>query len=162
MTTAGAARPEGPGADPALRPFRPRAARVVSLALAAASVVLFGGIAVALEPITGRPAGLGDRAAFAVLGVAIAWFLLREAGVRADPDPDGVTVRNLLRTRRLAWAEVVSVRFGPDRPWVQLDLADGDTLAVMGVQRADGAFAEREARRLATLVARRSATAADD
>jgi hypothetical protein len=45
---------------------------------------------------------------------------------------------------------------------VQLDLADGDTLAVMGIQRADGAFAESEARRLATLVALHTTTQRDD
>jgi hypothetical protein len=95
-------------------------------------------------------------------GVAAAWVLHRMAAVRADPDPDGLTVRNILWTRRVAWPEIVSVRFGPDRPWVQLDLADGDTLAVMGVQRADGERATAEARRMATLVARHSATPRDD
>lgn len=71
-------------------------------------------------------------------------------------------MRNLVHRRRLAWAEIVSVRFGHGRPWVQLDLADGTTLAVMGIQRSDGALANREARRLATLVARHTATSRDD
>lgn len=146
----------------ALRPFRPRWARLVSLPLAAVTAVFLGGIAVLLDDITGGPVGWGDRAGFLVVGVGIAWFLLRQAGVRADPDADGLTVRNLLRTRRLAWAQIVSVRFGPDRPWVQLDLADGTTLPVMAVQRADGARARAEARRLATLVAHLSATERDD
>jgi hypothetical protein len=78
------------------------------------------------------------------------------------PDEDGLTVRNLMITTRLTWAEIVSVRFGAGRPWVQLDLADGDTLAVMGIQSADGARAEAEARRLATLVARHTTTSRDD
>ncbi len=151
-----------PGDDPLLRPFRPRAARLVSIPLGAAALVLMVGIGVALPRITGTPVGLGDRAGFVAVGVGIAWFLALEAGVRADVDPDGLTVRNLLRTRRLTWPEIVSVRFGPDRPWVQLDLADGGTLAVMAVQRADGARARGEARRLATLVARFSATERDD
>lgn len=149
-------------ADPHLRPLRPRAARVVCLPLAAASFVVMGGLAVTLPALAGVDLGAGDRIGFVSLGVAMAWFLVREAGVRADPDPAGLTVRNLVRTRRLAWAEIVSVRFGPDRPWVQLDLADGDTLAVMAVQRADGDRARAEARRLATLVARYSATPHDD
>ena len=68
------------------------------------------------------------------------------------PDGAGLTVRNLLLTRRVEWAEIVSVRFGQGRPWVSLDLADGTTLAVMAIQAADGARAAREARRLATLV----------
>lgn len=149
-------------ADADLRVFRPRAARLVSLPLAAASLLVMGGIAVALPQITGRAVGVGDRVAFLAVGVGMAWVLVREAGVRAEPDEDGVVVRNLVRTRRLAWPEIVSVRFGPDRPWAQLDLADGTTLAVMAVQLADGARARAEARRLATLVARHSATERDD
>ena len=83
-------------------------------------------------------------------------------GTRALLDERGLTVRNLVLVRRLEWAEVVDVRFGEGRPWVQLDLADGDTLAVMAIQRADGPAAQREARRLATLVARHTATGRDD
>ncbi len=149
-------------ADPLHLPLRPRAARLVCLPLAVLSLVVMLGMAVALPWLTGLAVGAGDRIGFAVLGVALAWFLLREAGVRADPDGEGLTVRNLGRTRRLEWAQIVSVRFGPDRPWVQLDLADGDTLAVMAVQRADGDRARAEARRLATLVAVHSGTARDD
>ena len=148
--------------DPLHRPLRPRAARLVALPLAALSLAMMVAIALALPRLTGAPVGLGDRIGFVAFGVAVAWFLIREAGVRADPDAEGLTVRNLVRTRRLVWPEIVSVRFGPDRPWVQLDLADGDTLAVMAVQRADGDRARAEARRLATLVALHSPTARDD
>jgi len=139
------------------RPFRPRLARVVPLAIAAL-VVVATGLLLALMPGLGRL----DRVGFALVGLAIAWFCWREAAVVARPDPRGLTVRNLMLTRRLAWAQVVSVRFGEGRPWVQLDLDDGDALAVMAIQRADGAAAQTEARRLATLVARHTATPADD
>jgi len=144
------------------RPFRPRAGRLVPLVLGTALLVMMLGIAVGLPQLLGRPVGAGDRVAIGAFGLASAAFLHRLASVRADATPDALVVRNILLTRRLAWAEVVSVRFGPDRPWVQLDLADGDTLAVMAVQRADGAHAQAEARRLATLVARYSATSRDD
>ncbi len=144
------------------RPLRPRAARLVAVPLAVLALGMMLAIAVALPDLTGAPVGAGDRLGFVAFGVAVAWVLLREAGVRADPDPEGLTVRNLVRTRRLEWSQIVSVRFGPDRPWVQLDLADGDTLAVMAVQHADGDRARAEARRLATLVARHSATERDD
>jgi hypothetical protein len=104
----------------------------------------------------------GDRVGLVTFGLLVGWFSLRQAGVRAVPDESGLTVRNLLLTRRVTWVEILSVRFGRDRPWVQLDLADGTTLAVMGIQQADGARAQAEARRLATLVARHSATERDD
>jgi Bacterial PH domain len=73
--------------------------------------------------------------------------------VAAWPGEDGLRVRNLLTVNRLDWHEIVAVRLGGGGPWVMLDLDDGDTLAVMAVQRADGAFGQGEATRLATLVA---------
>jgi hypothetical protein len=142
--------------------FRPRLARVVTLGLMVLVLGLTAALVIALPSIGPEGESFGDQLAMGLLGLAIAWFCWRQASVQARVDRDGVTVRNLLLTRRLTWAEIVSVRFGQGRPWVQLDLADGDTLAVMGVQRADGAFADTEARRFATLVALHSRTARDD
>ncbi|WP_407342997.1 PH domain-containing protein [Pengzhenrongella phosphoraccumulans] len=130
-------------------PFRPRLARVVALIL---GLVVAVATPVLVLTIPGEY-GLPDLVGFALVGGAIVWFCWRQATVRVTVDETGVSVRNLLLSRRLEWAEIVSVRFGQGRPWVQLDLADGDTLAVMGIQRADGAFAAAAASRLATLVA---------
>lgn len=143
MTTAGAL----------YAPFRPRRARVVALALGALSLVSLGLLAVFLPVATGIETNPIDRLAIAGLAVAIAWFCYRQATVRAVPDAEGLHVRNLFLSRDVEWAEIVSVRYGQGRPWAQLDLAEGDTLAVMGIQRADGELAQREASRLATLVA---------
>jgi hypothetical protein len=129
----------------------------VTLAIALVVLVLTGLLVAALTRV---PAG--DRTGIALVGLAVAWFCWREAAVSARPDERGLTVRNLILVRRLEWAEIVDVRFGEGRPWVQLDLADGDTLAVMAIQRADGAAARHEARRLATLVARHTATSHAD
>lgn len=134
-------------------PFRPRSARIVAAVLAVLAVAGLGLLAVVVEASAAVVTTAVDRLAIAALALALGWFCYRQATVRAVPDEDGLTVRNLVLTRRLEWSEVVSVRFGEGRPWVQLDLADGDTLAVMGIQRADGALARAEARRLATLVA---------
>ncbi len=143
-------------------PFRPRLARAVSAALTVLVLVGTVVLVVALPRI--GPAGYSalDRGGIAVVGAGIAWFCYRQATVRALVDEQGVVVRNLATTLRVAWPEIVSVRFGQGRPWVQLDLADGDTLAVMGVQRSDGELAERQARRMASLVALHSRTPRDD
>lgn len=129
--------PERPGRPDRARlyaPFRPRMARLVGLALAALVTVGTVAFVVPLWDYFGTGSALGVVA----LGLAVAWFCWRQAGVRADVDEAGVTVRNLVVTRRLEWAQVVAVRFGQGRPWVQLDLSDGDVLAVMGVQQSDG------------------------
>lgn len=150
------------GSPDPYRPFRPRAARWVAGGLATvvplAMLLLLYLLAVQVPGWQGWPDRLGMMA-FACL---VSWVLVRHATVRADPDPDGLVVRNLVRTRRVAWAHVVSVRFGGGRPWVQLDLADGTVHPVMAIQQADGAFAVAESRRLARLVAEHSRTARDD
>ena len=139
-------------------PFRPRMARIVSLVLAVALAVGAVALVASLWDYFGALDGLGVLA----VGLAMAWFCWREASVRADVDEQGITVRNLMLTRRLEWAQVVAVRFGQGRPWVQLDLSDGDVLAVMGVQQSDGDRAVAESRRLAALVAIHSRTVRDD
>jgi hypothetical protein len=96
------------------------------------------------------------------VAAAIGWVLLRFGLLRADPSPSGLVVQNLVRRSDLAWEQIVAVRFGGGDPWVTLDLDDGDVLAVMAIQRADGAYGVAEARRLATLVAAGSRTARDD
>lgn len=139
-------------------PFRPRAARVVSAVLAVAIFVGTVVFVALLAEWLGPPSAVG----VAVLGLLITWFCWRQATVRADVDEQGIVVRNLVVTRRLEWAQIVSVRFGGGRPWVQLDLSDGDVLAVMGVQQADGDLATAEAGRLAALVAIHTRTSQDD
>ena len=154
--------PEGGGWDELHRPFRTRAARLVGTALAGAMLVMVTVLALLLPGVAPERTTAGDRVGIVLFGIAVAVVLLRHAGVRADPDEDGLTVTNLVFRRRVLWPQVVSVRFGQGRPWVQLDLADGGTLAVMAVQAADGRFAREEARRLATLVAVHSRTSRDD
>jgi hypothetical protein len=132
-----------------MEPFRPRLARTVSL------VVMWLVIAgtVAVVALSGN-LGHGDQVGFLAFGALLAWFCWREASVAARPDDEGLTTR-------LQWAEIVAVRFADGDAWVRLDIANGDTLAVMGIQRADNEFAQAEARRLATLVAQRTRTDRD-
>jgi hypothetical protein len=134
-------------------PFRARRGRVVGWTAAVLQAVALVAVAVILPGSGPHPVGWYDRAGFLVVAALIGWFLSRLAQVSATPSEEGLVVRNLLITRRLEWAQIVSLRFGGGDPWVTLDLSDGDTLAVMAIQRADGAGAVRQARRLATLLA---------
>ncbi|GGM28571.1 PH domain-containing protein [Promicromonospora citrea] len=139
-----------PGGDAErFRTFRGRFGTPVAYGLALLSA---GGCAFVALSATGQGADTANRVAiivFGLLGGLIAW---RFGAVRAEPDPEGLTVVNYASRRRLAWPEIVTVRFGSGDPWVHLDLADGDVLAVMGIQRADGEHGMAEARRLVALV----------
>jgi hypothetical protein len=139
-------------------PFRPKRARLMSRWAAAIEflVVAFPALFVA-ESGPGK-FSWGDRLAILALGGVIAAGIFRFSMLSAIPGEDGLVVHNVLFTRRLEWAQIVSVRFGGGNPWVLLDLDDGETMAVMAIQRADGPRGEVEARRLATLVALHSQT----
>lgn len=133
-------------------PFVPRRGRRVAMAFAAGALVVFGVLALVL-PATGyRGWSVGDSLLIAGFGVLVAVVMGRFAAIRAVPSREGVVVRNVAVTRRLAWSEIESVRFAGGDAWAWLDLVDGDQVAVMAVQRSDGAFARAEASRLAALV----------
>lgn len=132
----------------------PRFVRYVGWA--AVTVVVLGGLLVLwLAPGTeGRGYGTGNVTGILLVLAGGCAFLWRQATVSARVDEHGVTVRNLLRVRTIAWAQIVSVQFGPGDPWVLLEISDGTTWPVMAIQRADGAYATRQAQRLAALVVR--------
>ena len=94
---------------------------------------------------------LGDRLMLLGLGVAIAALLICYARIVATPTETGLRVRNLFLTRTIPWSEIEAIRFGGGEPWVTLDLTDGDSIAVMAIQRADGPRGVDEAQRLADL-----------
>ncbi len=123
----------------------------MALGVVWASLLLFGLIAVIMPEQDGRW-GVADRIMLFGLGVVIAALAWRYASIIAIPSREGLMVRNLVLTRTLEWPEIVGIQFGGGEPWVSLDLVDGDTLAVMAIQKADGEISGREASRLAALV----------
>ncbi len=134
-------------AEDLYRPFRPRAGRVAPWVAAGLWVAVLIGLSVALPG-----AGAADAIGFAAVGALGVWLMSRFAGIVAIPTSQGLEVRNLFGADVLSWAEIVSVTFGRDSTFAHLDLAAGSTAAVLAIQSADGAYARREATRLATLV----------
>lgn len=136
--------------------LRPRRARLIVYPAAAALFVVLVGVAF-LMPSGGEHGwGTGSRLAVVVFAAACVWFLHRLASVRVETDESGATVVNILRRRRLEWSEVVGVRLSRDDAWMMLDVSDGTSLAAMGVQRSEGALAERQAQEFARMVTERS------
>ncbi|MET9401618.1 PH domain-containing protein [Kitasatospora sp. NPDC002965] len=132
--------------------WAPRRTRAVLLPVCVLLVVLFAVMAVAL------PANwqFNDRLMMAASGVLFASVGLMLARPRVRADAEGVTVVNFVRSRRLAWAEIVRVNFRQGDPWATLDLADGSSLAAVGIQSGVGkAQAIADARALRDLVERR-------
>lgn len=141
----------GPDATgrPAAAPFVPRRGRVVPVVVGV--VVLVAAVALAIS--LPEQYQLVDRLMTAGIGVATAALMSRYATIRAVPYADGLFVRNIGAPRLVPWEEIEAVRFSEGMPWPRVDLADGDDLAVMAIQRADGGSSRDEAQRLADLVA---------
>jgi CTP:molybdopterin cytidylyltransferase MocA len=141
-----------PGRGDVFATFRPRRGRRVAWAFAVGSLAVFGLLALLLPATRYQGWSVGDSLLLAGFGVLVALAMWRFARMRAVPSRSGLVVRNVLLTREVAWAEVAGVRFAGGDAWAWLDLDDGDQLAVMAIQRSDGAFARTEAARLAALV----------
>jgi hypothetical protein len=85
----------------------------------------------------------------------IGLFAAAEYGVmrsRAVASESGLLVVNGYRQHRFDWAQVVAIHMPPGAPWAVLDLDDGETCSVMGIQGSDGARAKKAVRELRALL----------
>ncbi|MEU9718102.1 PH domain-containing protein [Streptomyces sp. NPDC047976] len=121
-----AARP----ATPALPvTFRPNRTRAVLLSVGAAMFATITAIALLLENLSP-----GERVSFVFTAALMASVLVLLSRPKVVADENGVTVVNLTTTRRLEWAQILRVNLRPGDPWVFLDLNDGTSLPVLGIQ----------------------------
>lgn len=109
--------------------FRPTRTRAVLLTAAAAIFVTVSLVALLLERLS--PA---EKLSFVFTAALLAWVLLRLARPKVVAEESGVTVVNFGSVRRLEWAEIVQVNLRVGDPWAFLDLADGTSLAAIGIQ----------------------------
>lgn len=119
---------------------RPRVLSRVCCGIAAAVVVFFAVVAVALG---GGPDGaaqfrLPDQIAFFLLGVVVACGPLSFTRARVVADTSGIRVRNLIGEKFIPWQVVRAVVLADGTPWASLDLHDDDTISLLAVQTGDG------------------------
>lgn len=128
--------------------FRPTRGRWVSTVLGVATLV--GSVLLAM----GLPERFGvmDQLTCIGIGVGVAVLMSRYATIHARPTAEGLYVRNLGPGELVPWEQITAVRFSQGMPWPRIDLADGLDMAVMAIQRSDGAGSVDEAQRLADLI----------
>ena len=78
------------------------------------------------------------------LGFSACGYALARSRVVARPD--GLTVVNGYRTRRFEWSQLIGLSLPRGAPWATLDLSDGTSVSVMGIQGSDGLRARRAVR----------------
>ncbi|MEV3992460.1 PH domain-containing protein [Streptomyces sp. NPDC049837] len=127
--------------------FRPTRTRVVLLTVGALMFAVITAVALMLEKL-----GAGERASFIFVAALFFAVLALLSRPKVVADDEGVTVVNLTRTRRLAWAEILQVNLREGDPWVFLDLSDGTSMPALGIQPGIGKQqAIRDARALRLL-----------
>ncbi|MFC9132918.1 PH domain-containing protein [Streptomyces sp. NPDC057099] len=109
--------------------FRPGSTRAVLLTAAVAILVVITAVAMLLKQLS--PA---ERLSFVLTALLLDAVLLLLARPKVVADESGVTVVNLTNKRRLEWAEILQVTLRPGDPWVFLNLSDGTSLPVLGIQ----------------------------
>jgi hypothetical protein len=97
--------------------------------------------------------------AMGLAGFAVLHALMRS---RVTADDHGVTVVNGYRRRVFEWSQVVAINLRRGAPWAGLDLSDGTSISMVGIQGSDGDRAVRAVRELRLLVAQNSHTERDD
>ncbi|MFD3729336.1 PH domain-containing protein [Streptomyces sp. NPDC058671] len=109
--------------------FRPGRTRAVLLTVGLVMFVVITAVALMLERL-----GPGERASFILTAALLSGVLVLLSRPKVVADDEGVTVVNITRTRRLAWAEILKVNLRPGDAWVFLDLSDGTSLPALGIQ----------------------------
>ncbi|MFE2852475.1 PH domain-containing protein [Streptomyces lavendulae] len=147
-----------PSAPPALPvTFRPTRTRAVLLGVGLAMFATITAIALLLESLSP-----GERVSFVVTAALMASVLVLLSRPKVVADETGVTVVNLTTTRRLEWPQILRVNLRPGDPWVFLDLSDGTSLPVLGIQPGIArARAIEDARALRALAETRGTGAID-
>ncbi|WP_020573253.1 PH domain-containing protein [Actinopolymorpha alba] len=142
--------------------WRPRFVPVVAVTVAVLLVVAAGGMWILLPADARAQFTWPQTATLGLFLLVLLYGLYRLGRLKVRADAGGLTIVNLIRTRRLEWAEVLRVNLRPGDPWVQLDIDDGTTVQVMAIQSADGAWGKAAARELAQLVAVQTHTSRND
>ncbi|MFE5085137.1 PH domain-containing protein [Streptomyces mirabilis] len=109
--------------------FRPSLTRAVLLTAGVAIFVVIATVALLLEQLSP-----GEKLSFIFIGALLAGVLLMLSRPKVVADETGVTVVNITNRRHLEWAEILQVNLRPGDPWVFLNLSDGTSLPVLGIQ----------------------------
>jgi hypothetical protein len=125
------------------------------------AVWVFGGLLIALSVFVWFELGDDIRAQFTpfqrgtLIFIGLLLFLVYNALVRSKviATTDGLRVVNGYRSRSYEWSQVIGVSLRRGAPWGTLDLSDGTTVSLIGVQGSDGARARKAVREIRAAIA---------
>src|SRR3954465_14158092 len=147
------ARPTAPTLPHTWRPFGVRVAVWVLGGLLLGIVVF---VWLAFDDATRAQFTFLERATLVFIGLLLfaAYYALMRSKVIATSA--GLTVVNGYRKRSYEWSQVIQASLRRGAPWGTLDLSDGTTISLIGVQGSDGERARRAIREIRATVAART------
>ena len=128
--------------------WRPFGVRVAVWVLGGMLIVLVAAVWVGLgDEVRGQFTGF-QRGTLVFMGLLL--FLTYNALVRSKVTATdaGLTVVNGYRRRSFEWSQVIQVSLRRGAPWGTLDLSDGTTMSLIGIQGSDGQRARRAVREI--------------
>ncbi len=125
------------------------------------AVWVLGGMLLTLVAVVWFGIGSESRSQFTVFqrGTLVAMALLLFSAwnalirSRVTATTDALTVVNGYRKRSYEWSQVIGVSLRRGAPWGTLDLSDGTTISMIGVQGSDGERARRAVREIRAAIA---------
>ena len=142
---------------PLPRIWRPLGPRVVGIAVTVALVAVVSVGWFGFDDETRAQFTPFQRGTLVFFGLMYLTLMLGLLRSRAEAHADRLVVVNGYVRHEYAWPQIIAARLPPGAPWVTLDLADGETAAVLGIQGSDGARARLAVSELKALVAAASA-----
>jgi len=111
-------------------------------------LTLVGAVWIGLGAETRSQFTVFQRGTLVFMGLLLAgtWNALVRSCVTATPD--ALIVVNGYRRRSYEWSQVIGVSLRRGAPWAALDLSDGTTISLIGIQGSDGQRARRAVREI--------------
>lgn len=133
--------------------WRPLGVRVAIGVFGGMLLMLLAVVWFALGPdVRSQFTGL-QRATLVLLGLMLLACYHALARSRVVATEAGLTIVNGYRSRTYQWSQVIAVSLRRGAPWGTLDLSDGTTISIIGVQGSDGERARRAIREIRATVA---------
>ncbi|MCW2763052.1 MAG: hypothetical protein JWR85_3253 [Marmoricola sp.] len=133
--------------------WRPFGVRVAVWVLGTMLLALFAAVWIAIGEESRAQFTLFQRGTLVFMGLLLfgSWYALVRSRVTATED--ALKVVNGYRTRTFEWPQVIGVSLRRGAPWGTLDLSDGSTISLIGVQGSDGERARRAIREIRATIA---------
>ena len=150
---------EGRGPAPDLpHTWRPFGARIAAGVLGGMLLALLVAVWIGLDAEVRGQFTTFERITLVLLGLLFfgVYYALVRSRVRATEA--GLTVVNGYRKRTYEWSQVIAVSLRRGAPWGTLDLSDGTTISLIGVQGSDGHRARRAVREIRAAIAANTPT----